>query len=240
MRKGSVEVYVGSRRMIPEAAQKFADSCAAECGASFIAVLLEGSFARGDNREDSDIDLFVLLDKVDSSVLDQIGSIVARIETRNELNPAVVSLAELESYPELFEYLRVKHDGVLLQGALPEIKSPEESELDIAKRIARDVLMSSRHYLAVSEPGVNFARGKLHNRNLKPLGFALRFFHLAQTGEYIRSVRDLATRYPVLDLDPVKDWQHVLQECMRVCEKIIGTQQLLARDTATAARAPRR
>jgi len=37
------------------------------------------------------------------------------------------------------------------------------------------------------------------------LGFALRFFHLAQTGEYIRSVRHLATKYPVLDLDPVKD-----------------------------------
>ncbi len=216
--------------MIPEAAQKFAEACAAQFGERLIAVLVEGSFARGDDREDSDIDLFVLLDRVDISVLEQIGSIVLGIVTKNELNPAVVSLAEFESYPELFEYPRVKHDGIVLHGALPEIARSAESELDIAKRIARDVLMSSRHYLAVSEPEVNFARGKLYNWNLKPLGFALRFFHLAQTGETIRSVRHLATKYPVLDLDPVRDWQRVLHESMRVCEEIIETQPLLARD----------
>ena len=209
---------------IPEAAQRFTDACMEKLDSRLIAVLLEGSFARGDNRERSDIDLFVVVDAVDSSVLAQVGSIVAGIETENELNPALVSLAELETYPELFEYVRVKHDGIVLHGALPEIDSRAGSELPMAKHIAHEVLMSSRHYLAVSEPEKNFAGGKLYEWNLKPLGFALRFFHLAQTGEYIRSSRELAIQYPVLDLDPVKDWQQILRECISACEEIIGTQ----------------
>lgn len=221
--------------MTPEAAQQFVSTCVAELDGRVIAILLEGSFARGDNRDHSDIDLFVLVDEVDSPLLRQIGSIVSGIQTQHELNPAVVSTAELQAYPELFEYLRVKHDGLMLHGALPAIDVPNEAELGIAKRIAQEVLMSSRHYLAVAEPKEKFASGKLYNWNLKPLGFALRFFHLAQTGEYIRSTRDLAARYPVLSLDPVKDWQRVLQECIATCEKIIGTQQSHAEATSKPA-----
>ena len=116
-------------------------------------------------------------------------------------------------------------EGIILYGKLPNFSSNTESELDIAKRIARDVLMSSRHYIAVSEPGDNFRGGKLFTWNLKPLGFALRLYHLSQTGEYIKSVRDLAVKYPVLALDPVKDWQRVLLECMKVCEKIIESSR---------------
>jgi len=211
--------------IIPEAAKQFADACLKGHDSRVIAILLEGSFARGDNGDHSDIDLFVLVDTVDTSLLQQIGLIVSGIQTQYELNPAVVSTSELRAYPELFEYLRVKHDGVVLCGALPEIDSATETELGIAKSIAQEVLMSSRHYLAVAEPEENFAGGKLYNWNLKPLGFALRFFHLDQTGEYIRSVRDLARLYPVLALDPVRDWQRILQESISTCEGIIKTQQ---------------
>lgn len=117
-----------------------------------------------------------------------------------------------------------------MYGALPEIESPGQTELNIAKRIAQEVLMSSRHYLSVSEPEEKFAGGKLYNWNLKPLGFALRFFHITQTGKYIRSVRDLADLYPVLNLDPVQDWRQVLHECIQICEEIITTQQENAPD----------
>ena len=39
--------------------------------------------------------------------------------------------------------------------------SATEDELALAKRTASEVLMSSRHYLAVDEPESNFAGGKL-------------------------------------------------------------------------------
>ena len=211
--------------MIPEAAKQFADLCVEHLGARVRAILLEGSFARGDGRDDSDIDLFILVDTVDVDVLAQVGSIVSEICTENELNPALVSLAELQTYPRLFGYLRVKHDGIVLHGQLPEVDPSGETELDIAKRIAQEVLMSSRHYLAVSEQEEKFAGGKLHNWNLKPLGFALRFFHFSQTGEYIRSIRDLAVQYPVLSLDPIRDWQRALHESIAICERILGARQ---------------
>jgi hypothetical protein len=57
------------------------------------------------------------------------------------------------------------------------------------------------------------------------LGFALRFHHFVQTGEYIRSRDDLAERYPVLALDPAGDWQQILRECVRICEEIIWTEE---------------
>jgi len=210
--------------MIPEAARQFTAACVAGLNSRLVAILLEGSFARGDNRDDSDIDLFVLVDTVDSALLERVGAIVSAIQTKNELNPALVSVAELQRHPQLFEYLRIKHDGMVLHGALPEIQHPGETELDIAKRIAQEVLMTSRHYLAVSEPVEKFAGGKLYNWNLKPLGFALRFYHLAQKGKYIRSVRDLADLYPILNLDPVQDWKQILYECIQMCEEIISAQ----------------
>ena len=214
--------------MIPEAARQFTEACVAKLGSRLTAVLLEGSFVRGDEQNESDIDLFVLVDTVDTTILNQVGMIVSGIKTEHELNPALVSVTELQTYPQLFDYLRIKIEGVILYGALPEIEAPVETELEIAKRIARDVLISSRHYLAVAEPEKKFTNGKLYHWNLKPLGFALRFFHLAQTGEYIRSIRDLSILYPVLSLDPVEEWKRVLQECIVTCEQIIGTQQRLA------------
>jgi len=222
--------------MVPEAAKLFVYKCVEELDGRLLAILLEGSFARGDNCDHSDIDLFILVDTVDNSLLHQIGLIVSGVQTQHELNPAVVSTAELQAYPELFEYLRLKHDGIALYGALPEVDTPSGTELGIAKRIAQEVLMSSRHYLAVAEPEEKFARGKLYNWNLKPLAFALRFFHLAETGEYIRATRDLAAHYPVLSLDPVKDWQQILQECIATSERIIGTQQSHAEAASKSAR----
>ena len=92
---------------------------AAELDSRLIAILLEGSFARGDNRDDSDIDLFMLVDAVDPALLEQVGSIVLRIKKNHELNPAVVSITELQAYPELFEYVRVKLAGVVCMARYP-------------------------------------------------------------------------------------------------------------------------
>ncbi|MFN2228207.1 MAG: nucleotidyltransferase domain-containing protein [Anaerolineae bacterium] len=212
--------------MIPEAARQFAGSCAAQFQDNVVAVVLEGSYARNDEGPDSDIDLYVVVRRLDSDVLGQIGEIVSTICSRHELNPAVASQQELESHPDLFGYTRVKLEGIVLYGELPEIEVDVESALRVAQYIAHDVLMSARHYLVVSEPEERFATGKLYWWNLKPLGFALRFFHLYQTGEYIRSLGDLSKHYPVLTLDPVRDYRQILLDCISVCERIIATQPL--------------
>ena len=91
--------------MIPAVVKQFADACLVGPDSRIIAILMEGSFARGDNRDDSDsdIDMFVLVDTSRRFLLQQNGSLVSGIPTQHELNPAVVSSTELRAYPELFE-----------------------------------------------------------------------------------------------------------------------------------------
>jgi hypothetical protein len=81
--------------------------------------------------------------------------------------------------------------------------------------------MSSRHYLAVAEPASKFEGGKLRVWNLKPLSFALRYYHFHKTGHYIRAYRDLAEEYPILRLDPVVDHQRIVSESIDACEQIL-------------------
>ena len=162
--------------MIPDAAHGFARRCESALGESLRAVILIGSFARGDETPTSDVDLVVLVESVHRGLLRAVSEIVASLPSENELNPAVIAASELAAEPDIFGWLNVKHDGVLLAGAFPEEPAGSMSELRLARRIAGEVLLSSRHYLSVGEPAEKFAGGKLWTWNQKPLGFALRFY----------------------------------------------------------------
>jgi predicted nucleotidyltransferase len=206
----------------PEPASQFVDAASNELGDNLVAVLMVGSFARGEQASSSDLDLCVLVNRIDLQVLRAIGELVTSIATPNEINPAVVSIDELRAYPDLFEIHKLRHEGVLLWGGMPNDIVPVESELILAKRIASEVLMSSRHYLAVAEPSYKFTSGKLRPWNLKPLSFALRYYHFHKTGRYLRRFTALAEKYPLLELDPVADHQQIIQGCIDVCEEILS------------------
>lgn len=208
--------------MIPESVERYVEGAGELFGDNLLSIVMVGSFARGDETSASDVDLFVLVHSVDSDLLRKSGELVRGIPARNELNPAFVSLSELRAHPDWFELHKVLHDGVVLLGRLPDDISSTESELTVAKRIAREVLMSSRHYLAVGEPAENFTGGKLWAWNLKPLSFALRYYHFHKTGNYIRKLTDLTREYPILDLDPVADYQRIVDDCVTLCEEIMG------------------
>ena len=207
--------------MIPEQAKQFARACCQAFGERISSVILYGSFARGDQRPSSDLDLVVFVDVVDRVLLDDIGGIVESIETPNEINPAVISLSELSAFPDMFDWLAIKHDGVPVFGKMPDTVGGQ-TELDRAKQIAQEVLMSARHYLAVREPAENFAAGKLRHWNLKPLSFALRFFEFHKSGRYVRSANEIAELYPVLSVDPASDYRQIIDNCIDICEEILG------------------
>ena len=67
--------------MIPKPAREFSDGAEELLGDNLLAVILIGSFARGDQTEGSDIDLFVLVKEVDFSLLRTIGDFVSGIST---------------------------------------------------------------------------------------------------------------------------------------------------------------
>lgn len=210
--------------MIPDVAYVFSERARQSLGDRLIAIYLVGSFSRDDEGPDSDVDLFVLVNEVDPGLLSHVGSIVQEIQDTREINPAVVSLAELGSRPDLFDVAMVRHDGIALVGELPAGRAYVEDELEMAKRTAKDVLMSSRHYLAVDEPREKFAGGKLWTYVLKPLSFALRLYHYHTTGVYVREFRDLVKEYPVLALDHVRDHQRIIVDSIRLCEEIIRAE----------------
>lgn len=208
--------------MIPTPAREFADRARALLGDNLLAVVLVGSYARDDERPDSDIDLFVLVADAGPAVLRDVGKLTCTIDSPNEINPAFVTVAELRQHPDWNDVLKIRHDGIALYGQLPPDIEPTETELTLAKRIAREVLMSSRHYLAVSEPAEAFMGGKLWTYNLKPLSFAARFYHFAKTGRYIRRLTELQREYPVLALDPANDHEAVIEGCVELCEAIMS------------------
>jgi hypothetical protein len=182
-----------------------------------------GSFSRGDEEVDSDIDLFVLVKEIDFELLKTVGNIVQEIKSKNEINPAIISETEFLNHTELFDLPRIQHEGIPLFGQLLDIIVPDGSELNVAKRIAAEVLMGSRHYLAVAEPVEKFAGGKLWTWILKPLSFALRYYHFHNTGYFVRKFDELAQEFPILNLDSVDDCLRIIEESIIICEKIINT-----------------
>jgi predicted nucleotidyltransferase len=206
---------------LPHSARRFTGACRTALGARLRAVVLVGSFARGDASPASDLDLIVLVDRADVALLDRVGAVVASIESPHEINPSVIAVAELRAAPELFDWLLIKHEGRLLDGQLPADIACCQTELDLAQKIA-EVLLSARHYLAVAEPAANFAGGKLRPWILKPLSYALRFYEVHRTGHYPRRYADVASRYPALALDPVRDHRRLLEAALEICETILA------------------
>jgi hypothetical protein len=209
--------------MIPRAALDYAAKAATGID-GVVAIVLAGSFARDDERPMSDIDLLVVLERVDLALLDAIGTLTRGMRSTNEINPTVVSRREFASYPDLHGYLKYQHDGIPLHGELPAPTAPHADELAIARRIAHEVMMSARHYLAVKEEPAKFQSGKLFGYILKPLSFALRFHHYHVHGRYIRSYADLSGVYPVLAKDPRADHAGILGEAHRICVGILGAE----------------
>ena len=209
--------------MIPPPVHEFVARTKETLGGNLISIILVGSFARGDVKPDSDIDLVLLVHEAGIDILKAVGRIVQGIDTEYEINPDVISETEFQELPELFNFHAIRLEGKVLYGRIPEDIIPAESELMAAKKTAVEALKSARHYLAVAEPPEKFSGGKLWDWVLKPLRRALRFYHYSNTGIYIMDFGQLAEEYPVLKLDPVIDHQQIIEESITICEKIMNT-----------------
>lgn len=210
--------------MLPNAVHEFSEKVARQFGDRCVAVVLSGSFARGDDHGGSDVDLLVLLDSLTTEDLRVVGQIVRDIQSQHEVNPAVVDILEYQRYPDLFDHLSYKHDGILLFGRLPDVLSCRETELQRARRIAQEVLMSARHYIAVSEPEAKLRSGKLFTYIQKPLSYALRYYHYSVHVTYVRPYSKLAEVYPVLSIDGANQPQELLEAALRSSLEILDLQ----------------
>ena len=178
----------------------------AEFGERLRFVGLQGSRARGEAREGSDIDLVVLLDGVGADDLARYRSVVRSMPDSGLACGFVGSEAVLAAWPrhELFQFY---HDTVPLFGALPDVGPfSREDALEAARAGASGIYHAACHACVFDGDD---ADGILESLS-KGAFFALQAFQFARTGEFPRTKAELAC---LLDGDEARilaigrDWE---------------------------------
>ncbi|WP_125153047.1 nucleotidyltransferase domain-containing protein [Clostridium rectalis] len=156
-------------------------------------ILLTGSYSRRENTEDSDIDIWIFLDKVLEKDLFSIGDILLNLDPIPKLNPQCTSFNESMSTYFSREYSPIQYntDGIILYGEL-KIPSPNKIEFSLeSKRLAVYVIMGIRHFVCTNEKEELLLKRKIRKRILKPLMWAIRYKYTAYSGVYYKNLQDL-------------------------------------------------
>jgi len=160
------------------------------------AIILTGSYARGEATDSSDLDLCCLFKHIDTNVLASVGEVVRTLPVHYddlEVNAQCLTADEFKRgyFLNFISPLIIHFEAVLLYGdcSLNEIPL---SEIELTyKKIMVEVLLSVRHYISVDEPKENLTYKKLNAFILKPLMFALRLERYLKTGNYPLSTKEL-------------------------------------------------
>ena len=173
---------------------EFKERLLSSFGDRLTSVVLTGSHARGDARSDSDVDLWIFLDRIDAEDLIILARILGKIPTRPKINPQYTTFQEVQesSFRHEFDPMQLHFDGVIVHGRLDLPKPSPEAVLLAARTIASAVVMSCRHYLTTDESGEALEIWKIHRWVLKPLMWSLRYEMFYRTGRFPRTLNDLA------------------------------------------------
>jgi predicted nucleotidyltransferase len=109
-------------RIREKSLEAFVEKLKEQEGDNLLRVVLFGSVARGDSREDSDTDVFVLLkegEKADFADCDRIVSIAIDVdweegEYRTHLSPVVYSLKEYQKCAWVPLFGNIEREGIVL------------------------------------------------------------------------------------------------------------------------------
>ena len=164
------------------------DRLEAEFGERLRFVGLQGSRARGEAREGSDVDLVVLLDGVGADDLARYRAIVRSMPDSNLACGFVGSEAVLAAWPrhELFQFY---HDTAPLFGALPDVGPFSRDDALQAARVGASGIYHAACHAYVFDG--DDADGVLESL-LKGAFFALQALQFARTGAYPSTKAELA------------------------------------------------
>ena len=178
----------------------------AEFGSRLRFVGLQGSCARGEAHEDSDIDLVVLLDQVDADDLARYRAIVQSMPHAELACGFVGSEQALAAWPrhELFQFY---HDTRALFGKLPDVGPFTKGDALGAARIgASGIYHAVCHACVFDGDAANDALESL----FKGAFFTLQALQFARTGVYPHTKAELACQLKgdearILEIG--RDWQ---------------------------------
>lgn len=187
-------------------ARNAAVKLSAKFGDRLVFVGIQGSRARGEARDNSDIDLVVLLDHVCADDLAQYRSIIQTMP-HNELACGFVGSEQvLASWPrhELFQFY---HDTHALYGELPNIGEFTAADAREAARVGASGIYHAACHAYVFD---GEAADDILESLFKGAFFTLQALQFARTGFYPRTKAELANQ---LDGDEARileigrDWQ---------------------------------
>ncbi len=169
-----------------EAAQKLNE----QFGSRLAFVGLQGSRARGEASEASDIDLVVLVDNLDDTDLAACKATIQSMPHAELACGFIGSPNVLAKWPrhELFQFA---NDTVPLCGKLPF--APSDFTCEEAKEAARIGASGIYHATCHSAVFDGDAEEGILREAAKGAVFALQALHFSRTGEYVRKKSDLAT-----------------------------------------------
>lgn len=148
---------------------------------------LQGSFARGEANEESDIDAVLILDTVSMDDLHTYREILKWLPHRDKVCGFVSGKAELEKWDraDLFQFCM---DTQVIRGSLDFVKS----------KVSMDDIRRSVH-IGACNLYHGAVHGMMHKQNMvamaklyKSAFFVLQTHYYVKTGLYIRSYRELA------------------------------------------------
>ena len=166
------------------------DKLSTEFGSRLVFVGIQGSRARGEARDGSDIDLVVLLDHVDADDLARYHSVIQTMPHSELACGFVGSERVLAAWPrhELFQFY---HDTTAIFGALPDVGPFTRGDALEAARIgASGVYHAACHAFVFDGDAVDDILESL----FKGAFFALQALQFERTGSYPRTKAELASQ----------------------------------------------
>ena len=161
-----------------------------EFGGRLAFVGIQGSRARGEARQDSDIDLVVLLDRVGADDLARYRAIVRSMPSSELACGFVGSKDALAAWPrhELFQF---HHDTKTLFGTLPEIEPFTRDDAAEAARIGASGIYHAACHAFVFDGA---AANEILESLFKGAFFTLQALQFARTGVYPPTKAELASQ----------------------------------------------
>ncbi len=185
-------------------------------GSRLVFVAHHGSWAKGEARPDSDIDAFVVLDRIDQADLEKYRTLIcSATEDGTPVSTFVGSVAEVKAWPR-HDLVHFWFDRKILHGRLDGlVEKPEDQDIieDIRVKAAMN-LHSARHYLL--HPHDLAAVIKRPPYPFKECCYALQSWLLLTTGKFISTKSALhAALTDPLDKEIVRvtrDWHEITED----------------------------
>lgn len=174
-------------------------------------VVVFGSYARGEETENSDLDIYCFFKHIEPSVLEEVGLITRNyLEKHNKSINYPVCLTQEDYSKRGFDKTfgdPIKYfESKVLYGEF-HIPKPSISEiLGFCEMIFAEVIVNLRRHMMANTPSDHLVKGMLKFGSLKPLIVALRLERYLLTGNYPLTLEVLQNSLRDLPQYKAVDW----------------------------------